>query len=288
MHFWISTGSVQNWEKAIAENIWGVVEGLKSQWEKLERGDILFFYATSPVSGVIGLGRIESKFKQDKPLWDKEVKENKIIWPYRYDFKVEYVLPRSDWETRQTKIDGININVRSGLNSIRDKEAAKLLLQRIDEKWYTEMQKLLEEKIEIKIPVTKKISSHDEIKEKIYELGKIERFISEKEYVIPDTNERLDVVWRRVAASVPTFVFEIQIGGNLHQALAKLKHAFDIWNSNIFLITGQDDLNKANQLLGGSFHEIKDRIKVLPINKVQRVYELQVEDNKLKKEIGLR
>jgi hypothetical protein len=287
MQLWISTGTVENWEKAIAENIWGVVEGLKSQWEKLEKNDLLLFYVSAPVSGIIGVGRIESKFKQDKPLWNKEVKENKVIWPYRYDFKVEYVLPRTEWEQKKTAVSGLNVNIRAGLNSIRDKEASKLLLDRINQTWNLNISELITEKIEAK-SLKKGASPHDLIKEKIFELGKIERYISEKEYVVPDTNERLDVVWRRVAASVPTYVFEVQIGGSLHQALAKLKHAHDIWNSNIFLVAGEADLIKANQLLGGSFHEIKDKIKILTEDKINRVYELQTEDNKLKRQMGLR
>jgi len=286
MGVWISVGTPENWETAISGNIWGVVEGLKSTWEKLQKGDILLFYATSPIKGVIGVGRIKNKFKQDKPLWAKEIKENRVIWPYRYDFEVEFLLPRSDWENKKVSITGLNVNIRSGLNFIKDREAVKILLQRMDEAWNTELIRLVEE-IPEKVPL-KKVSIHDEIKEKLLELGKIEGYIAEKEYVIPDLGERLDVVWRRVAASVPTYAFEIQIGGNLHQALSKLKHAYDIWNSNIFLISIKEDLPKINQLLSGTFHEIRERIRVLDVEKINEVYELQVKDHKLKKEIGFR
>jgi hypothetical protein len=286
MKIWISVGTPENWETAISGNIWGVVEGLKSTWEKLQKGDILLFYATSPIKGIIGVGKIKNKFKQDKPLWAKEIKENRVIWPYRYDFEVEFLLPRSDWENKKVNVTGLNVNIRSGLNLIKDKEAIKLLLQRMDEAWNTELIKLVEE-IPERIP-SKKVSMHDEIKEKLLELGKIEGYIAEKEYIIPDLGERLDVVWRRVAASVPTYAFEIQIGGNLHQALSKLKHAYDIWNSNIFLISTKEDLPKINQLLSGTFHEIRDRIRVLNVEKINEVYELQVKDHKLKKEIGFR
>jgi hypothetical protein len=286
MGVWISVGTPENWETAISGNIWGVVEGLKSTWEKLQKGDILLFYATSPIKGVIGVGRIKNKFKQDKPLWAKEIKENRVIWPYRYDFEVEFLLPRSDWENKKVSITGLNVNIRSGLNLIKDREAVKILLQRMDESWNTELIRLVEE-IPEKVPL-KKVSIHDEIKEKLLELGRIEGYIAEKEYVIPDLGERLDVVWRRVAASVPTYAFEIQIGGNLHQALSKLKHAYDIWNSNIFLISTKEDLPKINQLLSGTFHEIGERIRVLDVEKINEVYELQVKDHKLKKEIGFR
>lgn len=162
----------------------------------------------------------------------------------------------------------------------------RLLLQKMDQTWNTESAKLVKE-IPTKI-LKKEVNLHDQMKEMLLELGKMENYIAEKEYVFPDIGERLDVVWRRVAASVPTYVFEVQIGGNLHQALAKLKHAYDIWNSNVFIISEEKDIQKINQLLGGTFHEISERVKVLTVEKIKNVHEIQIKDNKLKKEIGLR
>ena len=289
MRVWVLTGTEENWDKGIGETIWGVVEGLKFHWEKIEKGDVLIFYVTRPISGVIGVGRVESKFKQDKPLWAAEIKENKVIWPYRFDFKVEYVLPKSEWENKKVGVEDLRVNYRAGINPIANKETVKSLLKRADMNWNTELIQMLE-KVEAPVAeVPKKgLNLHNEIREKLFELGKIERYISEKEYVIPDINERLDVVWRRVSGSVPTYVFEVQIGGSLHQALAKLKHAYDIWNSNVFLIINEDDLEKTNQLMSGTFHEIKDRMKIITDSKINRIYELQIEDNKLKIEAGLR
>jgi predicted RNA-binding protein with PUA-like domain len=287
MQMWLSTGTVENWETAISGNIWGVVKGLKHYWEKLNKGDLLFFYAKAPIKGIVGVARIENKFKQDKPLWAKELKEHRVIWPYRYDFKVEFVLPRSEWETRQIRVSDLKVGIQAGLNPIRDKNAMEILLQRVDQTWNTDLETLFKE-IPERVIIKPKASLHDEIKERLIELGKIENYITEKEYVIPDLGERLDVVWRRVAGSVPTYVFEIQIGGNLHQALVKLKHAYDIWNSNIFIVSGEKDLHKISQLTSGTFHEIQDRLNIITVDKFNKVYELQIEDNCLKKEIGLR
>jgi hypothetical protein len=175
----------------------------------------------------------------------------------------------------------------AGLSSVKDKETVKSLLQKMDQTWNTELVKLLEE-IPIKIPKKEEVNLHDQIKGMLLELGKIEGYIAEKEYAFPDTGERLDVVWRRVAASVPTYVFEVQIGGNLHQALAKLKHAYDLWNSNVFMISEEKDFQKINQLLGGAFHEIRERVKTLAVEKIKEIHELQTKDDKLKKEIGFR
>jgi hypothetical protein len=71
---------------------------------------------------------------------------------------------------------------------------------------------------------------------------------------------RLDAVWRRVQRSVPNFVFEVHVGGNMYQALAKLKHAYDIWNSNIYLVLHDASKKQLEELLSGTFHEIQDRV----------------------------
>jgi hypothetical protein len=94
-------------------------------------------------------------------------------------------------------------------------------------------------------------SLHANIKRLIVEIGKMQKFIAEEEYQMQ--NERLDVVWRRVEKSVPTYVFEIQVSGDLHHTLAKLKHAHDLWNSNIFLICLKQERPKTEALLGGPF-----------------------------------
>jgi len=100
-------------------------------------------------------------------------------------------------------------------------------------------------------------------------------------------NERLDVVWRRVEKSVPTYVFEIQAGGDIYHALGKLKHAYDLWNSNIFLIARKEDLESATLLLSGTFHEIKDKIKKITIDKIQELYEQKRRWIDMEREVGL-
>ena len=92
--YWLVVGSPTNWETAFKYgNIWGLKDSArqKLQWEQITEGDILIFYATAPVSGVIGYGVVKTKFKQDRPLWPKEVKENRVIWPLRFEFDVEWL-----------------------------------------------------------------------------------------------------------------------------------------------------------------------------------------------------
>jgi len=74
--------------------------------------------------------------------------------------------------------------------------------------------------------------------------------------------ERLqyDVVWKRVKSGNPVKVFEIQVHGSLESALTKLKHAYDTWNADLFLVlTSLKEVERAEYLLSGSFHEIQKR-----------------------------
>lgn len=69
--------------------------------------------------------------------------------------------------------------------------------------------------------------------------------------------------------------------------MGKLKHAFDLWNSNIFLIANPPDLEIAKTLLSGTFHEIKDKLKMVPPNKIYELYEKKQQWMNVEKEIGL-
>lgn len=96
----------------------------------------------------------------------------------------------------------------------------------------------------------------------IAQIGKWEGKHSETEYKIGNLG-KLDVVWKRIKTGHPSYAFEVQIKGNLYQALAKLKHAFDLWNSHPVLVTTEQYVTQAEELLKGSFHEIRNRARVI-------------------------
>lgn len=281
---WILTGNEENWELAVRDKIWGVREGrLKSYWDKLNKDDILLFYATSPIGGLIGIGVVESKFKQDKPLWPDEIREKKVIYPYRFGFNIIYYLPQS-WKEKNINIADLKPPYQGGINPLSQGAKIKEILKRIKEKWNTEISftpALEEEKNKTEEP----ISSHNQIRDKLYLIGRMKDFISEKEY--PIDGERIDVTWRKVAKGVPTRVFEVQVGGSIHQALAKLKHAWDLWNSEPFLIIDVKHKEKVDELLSGTFHEMAKVIKVVTLDKVDELYSSLVSEKKLLEEFGL-
>jgi len=281
-NFWILTGNEENWETALnSGNVWGVREGnLVRYWKKLEKGDLLLFYVKSPITGIIGVGILESKFKQDKPLWPDEIREKKVIYPYRFDFKILGIISPEKWKNEAISIRDLKAGIQAGVNPTRNPQVIKEIIDRLNERWKIDFEYTPQEKKE---KITSSI--HDQIRNKLFEIGTLEKFISEKEY--PIDGERLDVTWRRVVRGVPTRVFEVQVGGNVHQALSKLKHSFDLWNSEPYLIIDDKSRQKAEELLSGTFHELKEHVKVIPLDKVDQLYKALTSEKNLKEEFGL-
>ena len=283
--YWLVVGSPKNWETAFKYgNIWGLKDSARQKllWEQIAEGDILIFYATSPVSGVIGYGVVKTKFKQDRPLWPKEVKENKVIWPLRFEFDVEYLIPQTDWVDGKVSMEELKPIVRGGFQEISGElaEAIIRVLQPDYKPAGGEGQRVKENDKEKKKEIT-----HKEIQRLLVEIGKMQKFIAEAEYKMDGT--RLDVVWRRVEKSVPTFVFEVQIGGDLYHALGKLKHAFDLWNSRIFLITTERHKAEAETLLSGMFHEIRGRIRIIDVTEIIELHGRKKKYKEFEEKLGI-
>lgn len=273
-NWWLAVGPPEHWQIAFQfGKIWGLrgVDVLIARWEKLREGDRILFYATKPVSGVIGYGVVHTKFKQDKPLWPREVQEGKVIWPYRFEFDVEYLLPQDRWMEDKVLTEYIKASAKvGGFQIVREEEAQKIV------------EKLLPELVQ---PKLKPITPHEEIKEKLVQLGKLQGMIAESEYSMNGT--QLDVVWRRVEKAVPAYAFEVQIGGDIYHAMAKLKHAHDIWNSKIFLIVTEKDVGKASELLTGTFHEIRERIRIIEAQKINELFKLKKAYRDFESQLGI-
>jgi len=98
---------------------------------------------------------------------------------------------------------------------------------------------------------------------------------------------RLDVAWKRIKTGIPSHAFEVQIGGDFFEALSKLKHAWDKWNSTPILVTTEEYEEKARLLLEGSFHEIQKVAKIVNISRIVELHQLQREAHKVKTETGI-
>jgi hypothetical protein len=126
---------------------------------------------------------------------------------------------------------------------------------------------------------------HNTMKQRLCDIGQIQGFLAEQEY--PIEGNRLDVVWRRAQRSVPTYAFEVQVGGDIYHALAKLKQAFDLWNSHIFLAASLDTKSKFDGLVSGSFREIEERVRFIQLGHIDELYRRKASYRDYEKALGI-
>jgi hypothetical protein len=294
---WLLSANQENFELSMRyRQVWGVQDKWYPQLKALEKGDIVFFYISNKIKKVIGVGEIGNKFIQREPLWPDEIEENRVKYPLRFEFTIKYLLNEKDWTASGIDIiDYINKNFgkgifadlfRGGINFIRYTEIIDFLYKEFKRKFnYTiQLEKQYVEFKEEKEPG--KDTLHNYLKDLIYRIGIMNKLISQKECSVD--NMLLDVVWRRIEKGSPTYVFEIQVGGDIYHAISKLKHAFDLWNSNIFLVIySPEDRTKAHQLLSGTFHEIKDKVKIISSKDIEELFERKKSWIELEKKLGI-
>ena len=130
MKYWILTGTTDSWKISLEKNIWGINEKLKDSWDKVQNKDYVFFYVKYPISGIIGYGNIVNKYQDNIPIWGVESKSDGVF-PYRFIFKVKYVLPKDIWKSDKIEISNIGLNYRKGINSCINKDGIKELRNKI-------------------------------------------------------------------------------------------------------------------------------------------------------------
>jgi len=131
-----------------------------------------------------------------------------------------------------------------------------------------------------------RLKNHDLIKELIYEIGQLKGRYPRKEHPL-DTGELVDVTWRRIERGNPYAAFEVQIGGDFFKALAKLKHAYDSWNSRPFLVTTEKYRKKAMEWVKGSFHEIAGEIRIVSLEEIRKLHKLLKKAREIEQKLSL-
>ncbi len=267
--FWLMVGTQRNWKVAFeSNNIWGLknFREMASLWNMLREGDGVLFYVSKPVHGIVGFGHVVTKFKQNVPLWPEEVKRNKVLWPLRFEFDVEHCLPPSLWKSDRYTSHDLQMISRMVFQCypIEEVNTARVALGLAPHS-----QAVPEPTSLLTAPAQPATLDHDDVKAQLAEIGRIQGYVADEEYALESS--RLDVVWRRVERSVPTYVFEVQIRGDIHHAMGRLKHAFDLWNSHIFLVGPVGDKGKFQELLSGTFHEVAHRMRFIDVTLVKEL-----------------
>ncbi len=289
--FWLAVGTLRNWLTTFEHRyMWGLKASQRRYWEALTpHTDIVFFYVNTPVGGVVGFGLVRNKLHQTSPNWDEELLRNEVIWPLRFEFDVLSAIPPALWKTQRVSREDLKLRARAGFQSL-ERGIAEELMRALPA---TLPQELLAESqpgvaaATLALPATPRLSDdpHAHAQHLLVEIGRMQKFLAEPEF--PLENRRLDVVWRRVQRSVPSYVFEVQVGGNLTEAMGKLKQARDLWNSNVCLVGKEEHRSAVNQLLGSTFHEIQNHLRFIELAQVGELYQRKLAYRELESQLGI-
>jgi hypothetical protein len=265
--------------------LWGMKETKRSVnlWRICNKGDLLLFYHGGKF---LAAGKVIFKypFSDDLPaqleissklaekIWGKDTDGK--TWPYLvFISEVQEIdLPLSQFN----ELTGYRFSAVGGFMSMREERTQKLL----DFLSHVRPTKPAKKGVEMK---------HDQIVDIIYDLGKIIGYKPEKKWRFG--GYEFDVVWNKPPRIGPRCVFEIQFKGSIEAALTKLKHAYDLWGSQVFFVSDEDQIEKAEKkFLGGSFHELVEdgMLTLLKLEDITQFYEFKGKFEWLERKFGLK
>lgn len=276
---WLVIGVPENWETALSQPIpiWGLKPRYQAEFQAMDIGDILWFYSTSPIGGVIGIGMVKDKYPDYINLiWKEELKQKEVVWPLRFRIHVLKILPQAQWRTDRIKINDFGLLWQIGFQPLKDEHVLKLSERAEDV--FGEVGKealfagatitqplLVKEKKPLYTPSEEKLFvSHKELQSQVAEIGKLQFYYTETEYPLelPGEKKNLDVVWKREIDGVPTFAFEVELSGMLEKAIERLKFAFRKWNSRPRIIITKEFIKKAHNIITASNKDFSQHIKI--------------------------
>jgi predicted RNA-binding protein len=287
---WLTSITPENWEILKKLNVWA----LQTMVEKVGLGDRVVFYVTrTQPPSFMGIYEIKSPWrKATVPVWADEKEAGEVIYSHVAEVKalktgvahvkelrrkLDFISNKNDY---QVYLIGSPANMRRPISD-RDFE---VILGALSE----EKAEIAPKRSEPETRVAPLPSSlrHNEIRDLIKNIGELKGFIAETEHRMDGL--RVDTVWKTIQNAAPNWVFEVQIGGDLYEALTKLKHAYDMWNSHhLYLVTNEDYAEQAEWLLTGAFHQIRHDTRVVHWKKFAELSEVLIRANVLEKEIGL-
>ena len=300
--YWIFGVTSENWRISLERNLWGLQQRYRGLPKKIAKGDILLLFISKirPFGFHGAFEVVGDWIISNEPVWADETAEHRVIYPFRVEIRTiqlgfaeyETLVPRLEFVSNKDRrrywvyLKGIPANLG---RPIKESDY-KIILDELRKNLPVTFEQPVRPKQRIQAPTPIAATAaeephHDTIRDMIREIGLMENKISETEY--PMDGWRLDVAWKRVSAGFPSHAFEVQVGGNFYEALSKLKHAYDIWNSKPILVTTEKYAEDARNLLQGSFHEIRDVASIVNWKRVSRLYELLKEAEATRKDVGL-
>lgn len=130
MRYWLNVAPVSSWEESIRMGMCGVPSKdiNRRQWAKIQPNDIVLLYATAPVKGLFGWGRVIETFEDSRPIWSEERRVGRALWPLRIRMAAEFMIPQDAWEERRVRLDP-TISVQRSLMPVSQTRGADLVTQ---------------------------------------------------------------------------------------------------------------------------------------------------------------
>lgn len=278
---WLLIGIPKNWETAFSHPvpIWGLRKTYKTEFQFLNVGDNVWFYATSPIKGVIGSGVVRDKYIDNVNLvWEEELRKKEVIWPLRFRIQILKAISPEQWKTNSIEIDDFNLFLQRGFQLLSNEHLA-ILIKRFENTFgpfatedffsgATITQPLIvKEKppIYTKEHVIEEIDiNHRKLQENLAEIGKLQFYHTQLEYPIdlPGENKNIDVVWKREISGVPTIAFEIELSGGIERAITRLRFAYMQWNSRPRVVIPKKFIKKVNNIITTESRNFSQQFKI--------------------------
>jgi len=297
---WLVIGRVENWETALSQPIpvWGLKDSFRKQFSALAAGDVIWIYATKPVSGIIGIGLVREKYIDNlKPLWPDELASGTVVWPLRFRFQVLKLLPRDQWATRAVSLEGTGAPCRKGFQVISEKQLKAILAKTQEVFGGSTIEDFVEgptitplpESARPQQPLSAGTTLHRNLQAYVAEIGKLQAFYTQTEYPVPltDGTMNIDVVWKREAGGVPTYAFEVELSGQFERAVFRLKKAHDLWNSRPRLVVPESAQPRIEEIASRNGTDFSAQIGIVSPEKVEQLLSVKRELRSLERELGL-
>lgn len=288
------SSSHPHFESIIKERLWGFPDNKvnRARFERIKIGTIAFLYfGHKHVKGIWAKCKVVEKLVNLKPVKYWVQKPMGYPLQVRLDFLTpSNVKSLGDFNDvkpirREELLSAFGISI---FKASADRWSL-YLFGKVRERGITysiDKFRLLLDEFDARNEIVKvKTLDHDTLVELIYKIGQMQRKYPEKEY--PINGARIDVVWRKTLRSVPYIAFEVHLKGDLYADLVKLKEAYDIWNAIPFLITTSEKVNEARRWIGGTFHEIEDKFRILTVDELQRFYNAKREIKEFEVQFGI-
>ena len=129
MAYWLAIGPEPNLRLGLTQGIWGMTQRYVTTWAKVQKDDLVVFYAMRPIKGIVGYGTVVSKMKESQPIWDQEVQGRIPLWPLRIQIANLHVLPQTGWDSQKVPLPPLSqgITMQRSFQALKDHLARDII-----------------------------------------------------------------------------------------------------------------------------------------------------------------